>query len=235
MAELEKLFARYDKLVVLDTETTGLSCVRDQIIEFSASVLEAREGRAAVTREYDALIALPPGRLVPPKIQALTGITNQDLRERGIPRTRACRDVAELIQGDRTLLLAYNAHFDLCFLYYALVRDGDPAILRGKDKLDLLTVYRDRKPYPHRLASAIEAYGLGGQVENSHRAIDDVRATVAVLLAMERERNDLDCYINLFGYNARYGLEGKPISSVRYGPQGYAPGQPLYEVVAAGV
>ena len=143
MAELEKLFARYDKLVVLDTETTGLSCVRDQIIEFSAAVLEAREGRAAVTREYDALIALPPGRLVPPKIQALTGITNQDLRERGIPRTRACRDVAELFQGDRTLLLAYNAHFDLSFLYYTLVRDGDPAILRGRDKLDLLTVYRD--------------------------------------------------------------------------------------------
>ena len=164
-----------------------------------------------------------------------TGITNQDLRGRGIPRTRACRDVAELFQGDRTLLLAYNAHFDLSFLYYTLVRDGDPAILRGRDKLDLLTVYRDRKPYPHRLASAIEAYGLGGQVDNSHRAIDDVRATVAVLLAMERERDDLDCYVNLFGYNARYGLEGKPISSVTYGPQGYTPGQPLYDVVAAGV
>ncbi|MFR8873712.1 MAG: PolC-type DNA polymerase III [Oscillospiraceae bacterium] len=148
MAELEALFTRYDQLVVFDTETTGLYPNRDEIIEFSAAVLERKDGRAEVTREYDNLVALSPGRFVPPKIQALTGITNQDLRERGIPKTRLCRDVAELISGDRTLLLAYNAHFDLSFLFYALRRDGDPAVLKGKDKLDLLTVYRDRRAYP---------------------------------------------------------------------------------------
>ena len=208
---------------------------RDEIIEFSAAVLERKDGRAEVTREYDNLVALSPGRFVPPKIQALTGITNQDLRERGIPKTRLCRDVAELISGDRTLLLAYNAHFDLSFLFYALRRDGDPAVLKGKDKLDLLTVYRDRRAYPHRLASAIEAYGLQDRVQNSHRAIDDVLATVAVLQAMWEERDDLLRYINLFGYNARYGLEGKPISSVVYRPQGYEPGRPVYERVEAGV
>ena len=97
-----------------------------------------------VTREYDNLVALSPGRLVPPKIQALTGITNRDLQERGIPKTQLCQDVAELIAGERTLLLAYNAHFDLSFLFYTLVRNGNAAILKGKDKLDLLTVYRDR-------------------------------------------------------------------------------------------
>lgn len=232
---LETLFARYDKLVVLDTETTGLSASRDEIIEFSAAVLEQKAGQAAVTREYDNLVALSPGRFVPPKIQALTGITNQDLRERGIAKTRLCRDVAELIQGERTLLLAYNAHFDLCFLFYTLAKDGDPAILKGKDKLDLLTVYRDRRPYPHRLATAIEAYGLQDRVQNSHRAIDDVLATVAVMEAMDQERADLGQYINLFGYNARYGLEGKPISSVTYRPQGYDPGRPLYERIEATV
>lgn len=57
-------------------------------------------------------------------------------------------------------------------------------------------------------------------MQNSHRAIDDVLATVAVLQAMWEERDDLLRYINLFGYNARYGLEGKPISSVVYRPQG---------------
>lgn len=87
------------------------------------------------------------------------------------------------MQAERTLLLAYNAHFDLSFLFYTLVKDGDAAILKGKDKLDLLTVYRDRRAFPHRLASAIEAYNLQDQVQNSHRAIDDVLATVAVLEA----------------------------------------------------
>lgn len=234
MTGLDTLFSRYDKLVVFDTETTGLSPSRDEIIEFSAAVLERQEGRAAVTREYDNLVTLSPGRFVPPKIQALTGITNQDLRERGISKTRLCRDVAELITGDRTLLLAYNAHFDLSFLFYTLVKDGDAAILKGKDKLDLLTVYRDRRSFPHRLASAIEAYRLQDRVQNSHRAIDDVLATVAVMEAIAEERDDLVHYINLFGYSARYGLEGKPISSVTYCPQGYEPGRPLYEQVAAG-
>ena len=36
--------------------------------------------------------------------------------------------------------------------------------------------------------------------------------------------------INLFGYNPKYGVEGKPIGTVTYKPQGYKPGKPLYEV-----
>ena len=40
MAKLDTLFSRYDKLVIFDTETTGLSPNRDEIIEFSAAVLE---------------------------------------------------------------------------------------------------------------------------------------------------------------------------------------------------
>ncbi len=226
---LETLFAKYDRLVLFDTETTGLDYARDEIIEFSAVVVERVDGAPKVVQEYDNLITLSPGGFVPPKIQQLTGISTQDIRERGIPKTRVCRDIAEMIGGN-TLLLAYNAHFDLSFLFYLLLRDGDPMILKGKDKLDLLTVYKDRRPYPHRLCNAIEAYDLSGKVVNSHRAIDDVLATVAVMEAMEAEKNDLHQYINLFGYNPRYGVEGKPIGSVTYKPQPYNPPRPLYEI-----
>ena len=226
---LETLFAKYDRLVLFDTETTGLDYARDEIIEFSAVVVERVDGAPKVVQEYDNLITLSPGGFVPPKIQQLTGISTQDIRERGIPKTRVCRDIAEMIGGN-TLLLAYNAHFDLSFLFYLLLRDGDPMILKGKDKLDLLTVYKDRRPYPHRLCNAIEAYDLSGKVVNSHRAIDDVLATVAVMEAMEAEKNDLHQYINLVGYNPRYGVEGKPIGSVTYKPQPYNPPRPLYEI-----
>ena len=205
----DSLFARYDRLVLFDTETTGLQYNRDEIIEFAAVVVEP----SGVTREYDQLVALSPGGFVPPKIQE--------------PKTRVCRDIGELLAGN-SLLLAYNAHFDLSFLFYMLLRDGDPTILKGKDKLDLLTVYRDRHSYPHRLCSAIEQYGLSGRVVNSHRAVDDVIATVAVMEEMEKERDDLLSYVNLFGYNPKYGIEGKPISSVTYKPQPYDPAAPLY-------
>lgn len=225
---LETLFAKYDRLFLFDTETTGLDYARDEIIEFAAVVVENNNGKPEITAQYDELISLSPGGFVPPQIEQLTGITNEDLRLKGIPKTRLCCDIARMLAGN-TLLLAYNAHFDLSFLYYLLLRDGDPMILRGKDKLDLLTVYKDRRSYPHKLCNAIEAYGLAGQVVNSHRAVDDVIATVAVMEKMEQERNDLHNYVNLFGYNAKYGISGKAIGSVAYKPQGFDPVKPLYE------
>ena len=227
MAEFETLFSKYDKLFLFDTETTGLGFSRDEIIEFAAVIVEKKDGKAVITEEYDELITLSPGGFVPPMIESLTGITNQDIKEKGIPKEQVCKDIARMMQGN-TLLLAYNAHFDLSFLFYLLLRHGDISILKGKDKLDLLTVYKDRRSYPHKLCNAIEAYGLSGEVVNSHRAVDDVIATVAVMKAMEAERKDLERYVNLFGYNPKYGVEGKPIGSVTYKPQKFDPPAPLY-------
>ena len=224
---LRNFFQKYDKLVLFDTETTGLQYSRDEIIEFAAVAVELVDGKPTITKQYDELVTLAPGSLIPPMIQKLTGISNEDVRERGIPKAQVCRDMAELFQGN-TLLIAYNAHFDLSFLYYMLLRDGDPTILRGKDKLDLLTVYKDRRSYPHKLTNAIDAYGLAGQVVNSHRAVDDVVATVAVMEAMAGEKDDLLQYLNLFGYHPTYGLEGKPIGSITYKPQPYDSPIPLY-------
>jgi len=91
-------------------------------------------------------------------------------------------------------------------------------------------VYRDRRSYPHKLSNAIEAYGLTGTVVNSHRAVDDVVATVAVMLEMEKEQDDLHNYVNLFGYIPRFGIDGKPIGSVTYKPQYYDSPTPLYSL-----
>ena len=227
MAFIGNLTKKYDKFVIFDTETTGLSFPRDEIIEFSAVVLETRGDRVEVTREYDNLVILSPGNTVPEMITNLTGISTMDILQRGIPKAQVCSDIAEMFAGN-TLLLAYNAHFDLSFLFYLLLRNGDPTILKGKDKLDLLTVYKDRREFPHKLTNAIDAYGLTGKVVNSHRAIDDVLATVAVMEAMAQEKDDLEQYINLFGYNPKYGIDGKPIGSVTYKPQQIRNNRPLY-------
>ena len=224
---LDSLFAKYDRLMLFDTETTGLAFSRDEIIEFAAVVVERHKGEIVVTQEYDELITLSPGATVPPEIERLTGITNEDIRKKGIPKEQLCRDIAQMIAGN-TLMLAYNAHFDLSFLFYLLLRSGDPAILKGKDKLDLLTVYKDRRSFPHKLCNAIEAYGLSDKVVNSHRAVEDVLATVEVMKCMAGEIADLEGYVNLFGYNPKYGISGKAIGSVTYKPQRYDPPEPLY-------
>lgn len=222
-----QLLEKYDRLVIFDTETTGLQWSRDEIIEFAAVTVEAGENGPVVSGEYDQLVALSPGGFVPETITKLTGLTSQDLRERGLSKERVCRDISEIISGN-SLLIAYNAHFDLSFLYYFLLRSGDPDILKGKDKLDLLTVYRDRRDYPHRLFNAIEAYGLQDSVQNSHRADEDTLATVSVMDAMAAERDDLAQYINLFGYIPKFGPPARPIRSVTYKPQPYHAPAPLY-------
>lgn len=224
MEHLDSLFQRYDRILIFDTETTGLRFDRDEIIQFSAVALE----RSGVTQQYDRLIRLAPGQQVPPEIQRLTGITTQDVEQRGIPRDQAAREIAGLLAGN-TLLTAYNAHFDLSFLFHMLRVHGDPGCLRGKDKLDLLTIYRDRRAYPHKLRDAIAAYGLEGTVQNSHQADQDALATVSVMDAMSAERDDLPDYVNLFGYIPKYGPPRRPIRSVTYLPQPYDSPIPLYQ------
>ena len=227
--KLGNILSKYEKLVFFDTETTGLNFSRDEIIEFSAVVLEVRGNEAVIVEEYDNLVSLTPGNTVPEMIENLTGISTMDILDRGISKEQVCQDIARMFSGN-TLLLAYNAHFDLSFLFYLLLRNGDPTVLKGKDKLDLLTVYKDRRSYPHKLCNAIEAYHLSDKVVNSHRAIDDVIATVAVMEAMAAEQDDLCQYINLFGYNPKYGIEGKAIGSVTYKSQSFRRDRPLYDM-----
>lgn len=224
----DSLFSRCRSVLVFDTETTGLSPAHDEIIEFAAVKLELRDGVGVITAEEDEFICRRDNRRLPPRITALTGITDEMLCEDGISKQAFAALLAELLDED-TMLAAYNAQFDLLFLYYFLSGYGDARILKGKPKLDVLTIYRDRRPYPYRLNDAIHAFGLQDCVRNSHRAIDDVRATVELLRAMEAERADLDRYIDLFGYFPKYGVSGPRIGSVRYVPQ--TEGQPpLYEV-----
>ena len=176
----------------------------------------------------DALIRLSPGRTLPPFITGLTGITGEQLVAEGLEKEAACRRFCRLLEGDAsTLLAAYNAQFDLNFLYRFLRPFGRAEVLKAPHFLDALTVYRDRRDYPHKLCDAIGAYGLT-DAENSHRAVDDARAAAALLEAMAAERDDLARYIDLFGTHPKYGVSGQRIASVTYRPQSYQRTRPLY-------
>ena len=225
---MENLRNLCDGIVVLDTETSGLSFENDEIIEFSAVRLEWIDGQWKTVAEADEFIRRTDDRKLSPKIVALTGITDEMLREEGISKQAICELLAQLLKPN-TLITAYNAQFDLLFLYHLLSKHGDAKILQNQPKLDLLTVYKDRRPYPHKLCNAIEQYRLQDKVCNSHRAIDDVRATVEVMKAMDLECADLNRYVNLFGYNKKYGVSGSRISSVCYAPQGFENHIKLYE------
>ena len=61
MAAFSEFFTKYDRLLLFDTETTGLNYSRDEIIEFSAVAVELADGEPKVVAEYDELVALSPG------------------------------------------------------------------------------------------------------------------------------------------------------------------------------
>ena len=225
------LFNEFDNIVVLDTETTGINHKTDEIIELALLHVRQDGEECRICSEYDELIHLSPGRILPPEITKLTGISREMIDAGGVSKESAGRALAELLSMDRTLLAAYNAQFDMCFLYYFLMRLGLQGKLKNIKMLDVMTVYKDRRPYPHKLCSAIEEYGV--DAVNSHRAIDDTKAAFLLLCAMAEEKDDLSEYINLFGYNKKYGVSGPRISSVRYLPQGFEPGVPLYEQIQA--
>lgn len=223
---LETLFSQFEHILVLDTETTGIQCRSDEIIELAVLKLTAEDGTVR-REEFDEFIRLSPGRMLSPVIVNLTGITERMLVESGLEKRDVAERFAAMLEGGRTLIVAYNAQFDLCFLYYFLREFGLAGALKGVKMLDAMTVYKDRRPYPHKLANAVEAYQL--QTQNTHRAIDDAAATVELLEAMERECADLEQYINLFGYNPRFGAPKPAIGSITYRPQGYDRSEKLYE------
>ena len=138
---LESLREQFDRVVVFDTETTGVRHQSDEIIEVGILCASFDAAGPEPEMEDDLLIRLSPGRTLPPFVVNLTGITDEMLRENGVEKDAACRRLLEFLDGDRTLLVAYNAQFDLCFLYYFLQRFGCAGALRGVRMLDAMTVY----------------------------------------------------------------------------------------------
>lgn len=217
MEHLHSLLSEYDAVVFFDTETTGLDAKENQIIELAALRVERwHDGTPYVQSKMDVFIKLPDGEKLPERIVELTCITDEMLAESGISAEEAADKIADMMRGP-ALMVAHNAHFDANFLRYLLKNKKVGAV----GWLDTLTVYKDRRPYPHKLADAIAAYNLTDQVKNSHRAIDDVEALAAVTNAMAAERDDLPRYVNLFGFNPKYGVPIFPIKNVRYVPQAF--------------
>lgn len=216
------MFNKYDSLIYFDTETTGLNAETCKIIELAAIQYRNINGRWVEGPHMDALIKLPEGGKIPDKIVELTHITDDMLELSGIPEKEALELISTYFMG-KTLLIAHNIQFDINFLSFAFIRSLRKKIglITEADYIDTLTVCKDRKSYPHKLENMIEYYNLSDQCQNSHRAIDDVYALALVTDKLIKERDDLERYINVFGYNPKYGISGKEFRKVKYMRQPY--------------
>lgn len=172
-----------------------------------------------IVEEYDEFINI--GQALSPKIISLTGITNEMLAEEGQSEETVAIDLKKKLTED-TIMIAHNAQFDLSFIYFLLKRhypDEAEDIVGNIRWLDTLTVLKDRMDYPHKLVDAVEHYGV--EKVNFHRAIDDTKALYNVTQELKLERDDLEEYINVFGFNPKYGVGMFRFPFIKYKPQYY--------------
>jgi len=100
------------RVVILDTETTGLDNRLDKIIELALLVVEVDTASGAAVRVAEVYEAFDdPGRPIPPDVSELTGITDEMVNGQKLDEPR----VAELVRGAQ-LVVAHNARFDRPFV-----------------------------------------------------------------------------------------------------------------------
>lgn len=167
-----------DSYIALDLETTGLSPVEDRILEIGAVKVEGGE----IRERYEAL--LNPGIRISPRIQELTGITDEMAAAGKDTRTA----VGELVEfcGDLPLL-GHNILFDYSFVKKNAVNFG---LKFEKEGIDTLKIARMLLPdVEHKsLTSLCCHYGIVH--ERAHRAVDDACAAMELYQRLQREFPD---------------------------------------------
>jgi DNA polymerase-3 subunit epsilon len=163
------------RFVVVDLETTGLSPARSGIVEIGAVRVEALLPAGAFQTFVD------PGVPLPAVVAGITGLADRDLR--GAPRPGVAVSRFLAFAGDRAVIVAHNARFDLAFL------DREVELLTGR-RLALPvvdTVGLSRRLLAGRVARvglASLAHFFGTSVRPCHRALPDAQATAEILVAL---------------------------------------------------
>ncbi len=155
--------------IAVDLETTGLSPAKDGIIEIGA--VHFKDGTAV--GEFQTL--LRPGCMIPERITALTGITEEMLCQAPV-----FGDVAEafLEFSGELPIVGHSILFDFSFLKRAFGRQGIAYERRG---IDTLKLFRQFLPEEQKknLGAACSFYGIQGT--SYHRALNDAMCTGLLL------------------------------------------------------
>lgn len=154
-----------DDVIVLDTETTGLSFQESRLIEISAARLRGRE----VVDRFDTFVH--PGCPIPEEITRLTSITDADVSS-APSAEEAVAALAEFTGG--CPVIAHNATFDRTFI--ESVRGGVKVSDIWIDSLALSRIALPRLS-SHKLSHLAELFDCAAV---SHRANDDVDALCGV-------------------------------------------------------
>lgn len=165
-----------EDVVILDTETTGLSVQDNELIEISAALLSGDR----IVERFDTFVH--PTGLIPAEITKLTGITQADVAHAPTAR-EAVAELAAFVGGRP--VVAHNATFDRSFI--ESVKGGVEVSDIWIDSLALSRIALPRLS-SHKLSFLAEVFGCASV---SHRATDDVDALAGVWRVILTALSDL--------------------------------------------
>jgi DNA polymerase-3 subunit epsilon len=161
------------RVLVVDTETTGLSPDADRLIELGLVLHDSRDGGVDVGA-FD--VRINPGRSIPAEVSSLTGLSGVDVVH-GVDERAALSMLAAWMQVC-DVVVGWNVAFDRNMLTAAAARTGTTLPARPwRCACELARAAHPEWPR-HRLIDAVTALGI--DVAPTHRALDDARATLAV-------------------------------------------------------
>lgn len=160
---------RGDMFVCIDVETTGLNSKKDRVIEIGAIRVNPSNSSHPI---YQTLV--DSGAEIPSIITKITGITTEDIMEKGIPASVAFAKLHVFV-GDLPII-AYNSNFDSGFLSREWNRLGLSSDHRYLDVLELARENLDLPSY--KLIDVAEHLGI--EVQPDHRALQDAQVTLLV-------------------------------------------------------
>ena len=192
------MFKDYRRLVVFDTETSSLSPDNGEILELGAVVLTRPEGEERFTEQEDISVLIKNDNPIPWNITQINHIDDKMCEKDGISK-KEFYDLLTTIFGHKdTLIIAYNTPFDMKFIK-AFMKKMNSEYVVNNDTLDLLEIAKDRTHTfrGNKLCDMLVRYEITDE-ENSHRALSDVKATLKVMRAFWREKNDIEKYIRRY-------------------------------------
>ncbi len=201
-------------LIVFDLETTGLDLVKDRIIQLSY-IKVYPDGREQRGNEI-----VNPGKSIPQEVVALTGITNENVKDKPTFKTIAAKICEEFKGCD---FAGFNSnYFDIPMLAEEFLRAGIDFDFSKCRLIDAQAIFH--KMERRNLAAAYKFY-CGRAMEDdfeAHRADQDTEATYRVLMGQldkynpetepdpERHlQNDMDFLANFSHHNNNVDFAGR--------------------------
>lgn len=169
------------RLIILDTETTGLSPQQGhRIVEVGVIEMVNRRLTGRTFHYY-----LHPDRNIDPGAQAVHGITLEFLKDK--PRfPDIAKDLKEFVQDAAWVI--HNAPFDLGFLDHEFKRMKDKTwekVRSGCEIIDTLPMARKMHPgQRNNLDALCKRYGVNNQHREKHGALLDAEILADVYLLM---------------------------------------------------